>query len=114
MSDAQTGELLKSNVRPLLGEIGISLPAAEDIEIRPMIGIGYALVNTSSSGSGNPAASDDHMSATVSVDASAFDVVPGIKISAVADGVEIFTLPKYHIIKDRSFFALEAGAGLRF
>lgn len=102
-----------TSVRPLLGEIGMALPVARHVEIRPMLGLGYAFVNTSSTGNGAKPG-DNGGSATASVAASGFDAAPGVKVSYMASGLEVFTMPKYHVIKDLNFFALEVGAGARF
>ena len=37
-----------------------------------------------------------------------------LKLAFVTNGFEVFTMPKYHVIKDLNFFALEAGLGARF
>jgi hypothetical protein len=105
-----SGDAEKTAVRPLLGEVGWAIPIASRVEIRPMVGIGYAFVNTQSSGSSNTNAS----AASGSIATSGFDVAPGAKVSFGGNGLQVYTMPKYHIIKDTSFGALEVGAGLRF
>jgi hypothetical protein len=111
-NETPSGDVERTKVRPLLGEVGVALPAARDIELRPIIGVGYAFVSGSSSGTGDPG--DKNASASATVATSGFDVAPGAKLSYLNSGFEVFTLPKYHINKDLNFFALELGAGARF
>src|SRR5207248_4355175 len=43
----------KTRVRPLLGEIGFAIPVAYNVEINPMIGIGYAWVTADTTSTSN-------------------------------------------------------------
>jgi hypothetical protein len=107
--NTNSGDVTKTRVRPLLGEIGFAIPVTYNFEINPMVGIGYAWVNADTSSTNNGSGQ-----ATANVAASNFDIAPGVKLSYVGEGLEIFTMPKYHVIKDLNFFALEAGVGARF
>lgn len=103
-------DVSKTRVRPLLGEIGFAIPVAYNVEINPMVGIGYAWVTADTNGTSN----SNQANSNASVAASNFDVAPGVKFSYIANNFEVFTMPKYHVIKDLNFFALEAGVGARF
>jgi hypothetical protein len=104
----------QSAFRPLLGEVGVALPVARVIEVRPMLGIGYAFVTTSGDTANTGTGQNSTASGGGSIHTAGFDVAPGAKVSYVNHGLELFTLPKYHIIKDENFFGLEVGAGARF
>jgi hypothetical protein len=104
------GDAEKSAVRPLLAEVGLALPIAPRVELRPMVGVGYAFVNTQSSGTDTASG----RAASASIAASGFDVAPGAKLSFGGRGLQVYTMPKYHFINDMSFAAFEVGAGLRF
>jgi hypothetical protein len=105
----------KTSVRPLLGEIGWSLPVGRMVEVRPMVGLGYAFVSTSADTSNT---ADSNQVANASVATAGFDVAPGAKISFLpgVDGAafELYTLPKYHFISGTNFAGIELGAGARF
>jgi len=105
---------MKTSVRPLLGEIGIAIPVAPMLELRPMVGLGYAFVSTSSDS--NATATSGQV-ASASVATAGFDVAPGAKISflpgAKGAAFELYTLPKYHVISGTNFFGVELGAGVR-
>ncbi len=104
----------RTGVRPLLGEVGVALPVAKRLELRPMVGLGYAFV--SSSGSNDATAVNDSTTTTnATVRTSGFDIAPGAKISYLAGNViELYTLPKYHFISGNNFAGVELGAGARF
>ena len=103
----------KTRVRPLLGEIGFAIPVAYNVEINPMVGIGYAWVSADTNGN-STGSSSGQANGNASIAASNFDVAPGVKIAYATNGFEVFTMPKYHVIKDLNFFAWEAGVGARF
>jgi len=103
-------DITRTQVRPLLGEIGFAVPVAYNVEINPMVGIGYAWVDVSTNGTSN----SQQTNSNANVATSNFDVAPGVKISYIANGFEVFAQPKYHVIKDLNFFAMEAGVGARF
>lgn len=104
----------KTAVRPLLGEIGMAIPVVNHLEVRPMVGLGYAFANASSSGDSTDPSVNQSATASASVSTSGFDVAPGAKISYVGSGLEVFTMPKYHFISGNNFFGIELGAGARF
>lgn len=97
----------EATVRPLLGEVGVAIPVARHVEVRPMVGLGYAFVSGTST---NPS--------TVPVAAAGLDVAPGAKLSFLTGSddaaFEVYTLPKYHFITGSNFFGMELGAGARF
>jgi hypothetical protein len=105
----------KTSVRPLLGEIGIAIPVARFVEVRPMVGLGYAFVSTSSDSNNT---GDNNQNASAAVATAGFDVAPGAKISFLPGtrgaAFEIYTLPKYHFISGTNFLGVELGAGARF
>jgi hypothetical protein len=105
----------KTSVRPLLGEIGWSLPVGRMVEVRPMVGLGYAFVSTNADTNDT---ANGNQSANASVATAGFDVAPGAKISFLpgVDGAafELYTLPKYHFISGTNFAGIELGAGARF
>jgi hypothetical protein len=93
----------QANIRPLLGEIGIALSPVRGFEFRPMAGVGYTWIDVSTSNQ------------VFSFGTSGFDFAPGAKISYIANKVEVYTLPKWHILENgNDFFGLEVGAGARF
>lgn len=104
----------RTSVRPLLGEIGVAFPVVDHLEVRPMVGLGYAFTNTSSSGDSTNPGANQSATASATVSTSGFDVAPGAKISYVGSGLEVFTMPKYHFISGNNFFGVELGAGARF
>lgn len=105
----------KTSVRPLLGEIGLALPVGTMVEVRPMVGLGYAFVSTNADTNDT---ANGNQAANASVATAGFDVAPGAKISFLpgVDGAafELYTLPKYHFISGTNFFGVEVGAGARF
>lgn len=106
----------RTQVRPLLGEIGWSIPIAPNLELRPMVGIGVAFLRRESATYTN----DQGQTVTANVVTNnGFDVAPGAKLSYMASILEIYTMPKYHFINGsqvsgNNFFGLELGAGARF
>jgi hypothetical protein len=117
----------RGSLRLLLGEIGMTLAVARMVEVRPMLGLGYAFVSVPGEtvSSSTPGTSQ---SKTATVATAGFDVVPGAKISFLpalfsrasrGGGVtgaafEVYTLPKYHFISGTRFLGVEVGAGARF
>ncbi|MGZ3453290.1 MAG: hypothetical protein ACXWUG_17000 [Polyangiales bacterium] len=99
-----------TEVRPLLGEIGWAFAPVNHLEIRPIVGLGWAFVASERSTFTNDAGQTVTGRATVG---EGFDFAPGAKISFVAGMLEIFTLPKYHVITGNNFAAIEVGAGVR-
>jgi hypothetical protein len=97
----------EATVRPLLGEVGVAIPVARHVEVRPMVGLGYAFVSGTSTNAN-----------TVPVAAAGLDVAPGAKLSFLPGSdeaaFEVYTLPKYHFITGSNFFGMELGAGARF
>lgn len=104
----------RTAVRPLLAEVGWAIPVINHIEVRPMVGLGYAFVSTNSTGDVNRPSNSQTTATNTSVSAGGLDVAPGAKVSYVARGFEVFTMPKYHIISGNNFMGLELGAGARF
>jgi hypothetical protein len=105
----------RSAVRPLLGEIGWAIPAARRLEVRPMVGLGYAFASSSGNTNATEAGSNQAQTSSASVSTSGFDVAPGAKVSYLAGNIfEIYTLPKYHFISGNNFLGVELGAGARF
>jgi hypothetical protein len=99
----------EATVRPLLGEVGVAIPVARHVEVRPMVGLGYAFVTSSGTNTNT---------SSVPVAAAGLDVAPGAKLSFLlgedAAAFEVYTLPKYHFITGSNFFGMELGAGARF
>jgi hypothetical protein len=106
-----TSEADRTAVRPLLGEIGWSFAVVRHVEVRPMVGLGYAFASASSD-TNNTGTSNQTAVANATV--GGFDVAPGAKVSYVARSFEVFTLPKYHFISGNNFLGVEVGAGARF
>ncbi|MBI2391634.1 MAG: hypothetical protein HYV09_18745 [Deltaproteobacteria bacterium] len=102
----------RTAVRPLLGEIGWAIPVVNHLEVRPMVGLGYAFAAGNTSRRNDDPRADN--SATVTAFGGGFDVAPGAKVSYVARGFEVYTLPKYHFITGNNFLGVELGAGARF
>lgn len=107
-----TSERDRTAVRPLLGEVGWAIPVVNHLEVRPMVGLGYAFAAGDTSRTNNDPRAEN--SATATVFGGGFDVAPGAKVSYVARGFEVFTMPKYHFITGNNFFGVELGAGARF
>jgi hypothetical protein len=98
-------------VRPLLGEVGWSFAVVKHLEVRPMVGLGWAFV----SGRRDEFVDENGRNVTArSAVTDGFDVAPGAKVSYVDHAIEIFTAPKYHFITGNNFAAIELGAGARF
>ncbi len=104
----------RTAIRPLLGEVGWSIPVVKHLEVRPMVGLGYAFASVTNAGDVNRPSNSQTTSATTTVNTGGVDVAPGAKISYVARSLEIFTLPKYHFISGNNFAGIELGAGARF
>jgi type IV secretory pathway VirB10-like protein len=97
-------------VRPLLGEIGWAFAPVRFLEVRPIIGLGRAFADAERATYTNDQGQNVTTRAAIS---SGFDFAPGVKLSMVAGPLEIFTLPKYHVISGNNFAAIELGAGVR-
>ena len=98
-------------VRPLLGEIGWAFAVVKHLEIRPMVGLGWAFA----SGQRESFTNENGQNVTArSAVTDGFDIAPGAKVSYVARAIEIYTMPKYHFITGNNFAAIELGAGARF
>ena len=90
-----TSEADRTAVRPLLGEIGWTFAVVRHVEVRPMVGLGYAFATgRNTSDTDNTGSSNQVASATGSTAASGFDVAPGAKVSFVDRSYEVFTQPK--------------------
>lgn len=109
-----TSEADRTAIRPLLGEVGWAIPVVKHLEVRPMVGLGYAFASVTNSGDVNRPSNSQTTAATTTVNAGGVDVAPGAKISYVARSLEIFTMPKYHFISGNNFAGIELGAGARF
>ncbi|MGZ3418140.1 MAG: hypothetical protein ACXWUG_00785 [Polyangiales bacterium] len=100
----------KRSVRPLLGEIGMAIAVARVVELRPLVGLGYAFV-TNDTGPVSTTTGQRAVSAGL-------DIAPGAKISFLpgneAAAFELYTLPKLHFIDGSNFYGMELGAGARF
>lgn len=97
-------------VRPLLGEIGWAFAPVRHLEVRPIIGLGRAFADAERATYTNEQGQNVTTRAAIS---SGFDFAPGAKISFIEGPLEIFTLPKYHVISGNNFAAIELGAGVR-
>jgi hypothetical protein len=104
----------RTAVRPLLAEVGWAIPVVNHLEVRPMVGLGYAFIQSTTTGDVNRPSDSSTTATTTMVNAGGVDVAPGAKVSYVARGFEVFTQPKYHFISGNNFAGLELGAGARF
>jgi hypothetical protein len=106
----------KTSVRPLLGEIGVAIPVARVVDVRPMVGLGSAFVSTSGDTTVNAGGDGQVSNATVAT--AGFADAPGAKHSYPPGGdapaYEVYTMPTYHFISGSNFFGMELGAGARF
>lgn len=110
-----TSEFDRTGVRPLLAEAGWSIPIVNHLEVRPMVGLGYAFATVSTDSNQSQAVTaNQSIQASGQAFAGGLDVAPGAKISYVARSIEIFTMPKYHFITGNNFLGVEVGAGARF
>jgi hypothetical protein len=110
-----TSDFDKTGVRPLLGEAGWAIPVGYHVEVRPMVGIGYAFATVSrDTNQSQPVTANQTIQASGTAFAGGFDVAPGAKLSYVGGGFEIYTMPKYHFITEHNFLGVEVGAGARF
>lgn len=109
-----TSDADRTAVRPLLGEVGWAIPVVKHVEVRPMVGLGYAFAAANTGGDVNRPSNSQTTNASVSGVTSGMDVAPGAKVSWVGRGFEVFTLPKYHFISGNNFLGVEVGAGARF
>lgn len=110
-----TSERDRTAVRPLLGEIGWAIPVVNHLEIRPMVGLGYAFASaTTDTDTNNTGTSNQVATTSGTASAAGFDVAPGAKVSYVARMFELYTMPKYHFISGNNFAGIELGAGARF
>ena len=89
-------------------------PSSSRLELRPMVGIGYAFISADTAGDINRPSNTQVTTATGTAAASGIDIAPGAKFSYVARALEVYTLPKYHFISGNNFFGVEVGAGARF
>jgi hypothetical protein len=109
-----TSEADRTAIRPLLGEVGWAIPVVDHLEVRPMVGLGYAFASATRTGDVNRPSDSQSTAATTTVNAGGVDIAPGAKISYVARSLEVFTMPKYHFISGSNFAGIELGAGARF
>jgi hypothetical protein len=109
-----TSEADRTAIRPLLGEVGWAIPVVDHLEVRPMVGLGYAFASATRAGDVNRPSDSQNTNASTTVNAGGVDIAPGAKVSYVARSLEIFTMPKYHFISGSNFAGIELGAGARF
>jgi hypothetical protein len=106
-----TSEATRTMVRPALGEVGWAFAVAHHVELRPMVGLGYAFATARSS---NDTVNAEGQTTNAPSRVDGFDLAPGAKVSFVGRAFEVFTLPKYHFITGNNFLGVEMGAGARF